>query len=207
MTQNREHTTKVQASTTEDGSEWLGVRAAGWIWSQPIPRPHGDPLAITKYAERRAEAPDGAERLYRESAVRAMVERQRAHAPNAAWFPVETQPVATPGCAPDQPPSFAGVGANRSDERGCATFVASSTIHIVSESELASAFNGTDFGGADHRKLIEVGVLKKAVGYSCGHTLTEIMIGLGLISRKGVLLRRGRDLLRAAFDELMRNGG
>lgn len=207
MTKNLEHTAMPHSSTTGDVSEWMGMRAAGWIWTQPIPRTYGDPLSITKYAEHRAEAPVAAERLYKERDVRALLEDQRAHVAQKACFRVGTQPGATPGTAPDHPPSFAGVGASHSDEGGRASFVAASTIHIVSESDLASAFSGTDFGGADHRQLIEVGVLKKAAGYCCGHTLTEVMIGLGLINRKGGLLKRGVKLLRAAFDPLMRNGG
>lgn len=81
------------------------------------------------------------------------------------------------------------------------------TTKVVSEHDLEIAFLGTNFGGADHRKLIEVGVLKKACGYCCGHTLTQIMIRLKLIGTRGNLLKRGRELLRAAYDELMLNGG
>ncbi|MFY2599417.1 hypothetical protein ACOTHJ_21415 [Achromobacter xylosoxidans] len=81
------------------------------------------------------------------------------------------------------------------------------TTKVVSEHDLEIAFLGTNFGGADHRKLIEIGVLKKACGYCCGHTLTQIMIRLKLIGTRGNLLKRGRELLRAAYDELMLNGG
>jgi len=81
------------------------------------------------------------------------------------------------------------------------------TTHVVSERELEVAFLGTNFGGADHRKLIEVGVLKKACGSHCGHTLTQIMIELKLTGANGAVLKRGRNLMRAAYHELMRNGG
>lgn len=81
------------------------------------------------------------------------------------------------------------------------------TTHVVSERELGVAFLGTNFGGADHRKLIEVGVLKKACGYSCGHTLTQIMIGLKLTGANGAVLKRGRKLMRVAYHEHMINGG
>ncbi|CUI82945.1 Uncharacterised protein [Achromobacter xylosoxidans] len=81
------------------------------------------------------------------------------------------------------------------------------TTKVVSERELEIAFLGTNFGGADHRKLIEIGVLKKAAGYGCGHTLTKIMIGLNLIGTRGNVLKRGRELLGAAYHELMLNGG
>ncbi|CAB3681298.1 hypothetical protein [Achromobacter kerstersii] len=81
------------------------------------------------------------------------------------------------------------------------------TTHVVSERDLEVAFLGTNFGGADHRKLIEIGVLKKACGSHCGHTLTQIMIGLKLTGANGAVLKRGRELLRAAYHELMLNGG
>ncbi|CUJ42176.1 hypothetical protein ACOTC8_30030 [Achromobacter xylosoxidans] len=81
------------------------------------------------------------------------------------------------------------------------------TTKVVSEHDLEIAFLGTNFGAADHRKLIEIGVLKKACGYYCGHTLTQIMIRLKLIGTRGNVLKRGRELLRAAYYELMLNGG
>ncbi|RIJ02178.1 hypothetical protein DXK93_18520 [Achromobacter sp. K91] len=81
------------------------------------------------------------------------------------------------------------------------------TAKVVSEKELETAFHGTNFGGADHRKLIEIGVLKAACGYCSGHTLTQIMIGLKLIGANHNVLKRGRDLMRVAYHELMLNGG
>lgn len=81
------------------------------------------------------------------------------------------------------------------------------TTEVVSERELQVAFLGTNFGGADHRKLIEIGVLKTACGYCSGHTLTQIMIGLKLIGTNRTVLKRGRNLMRVAYSELMRNGG
>lgn len=81
------------------------------------------------------------------------------------------------------------------------------TTKVVSERELEVAFLGTNFGGADHRQLIEIGVLKKAAGCHCGHTLTRIMINLKLIGTRGNVLKRGRELLRTAYHELMLNGG
>ena len=46
---------------------------------------------------------------------------------------------------------------------------------VIPDLELEDTFKGTDFGGADHRKLLETSVLKKAMGYHCGHTITTIM--------------------------------
>ena len=54
----------------------------------------------------------------------------------------------------------------------------------ITDDEIAAAFEGTNFGGADHRKLLEQGVLKRLTGYHCGHTLTIIMRRLGLTTEK-----------------------
>jgi hypothetical protein len=78
---------------------------------------------------------------------------------------------------------------------------------VIPDYELEDAFNGTDFGGLDHRKLLESSVLKKAMGYHCGHTITTIMQGMGLTNADGKVLRRGQMLLREAYDHLVRNGG
>ena len=78
---------------------------------------------------------------------------------------------------------------------------------IVSEAELQMVFAGTNFGTTEHRRLLHLAVLKKACGYHCGHTITTIMLALGLISKKEPHLptRKGRDLMRIAFDKLMKN--
>lgn len=78
---------------------------------------------------------------------------------------------------------------------------------VIPEYELEAAFKGTDFGGADHRKLLEVGVLKKAMGYYCGHTLTTIMQEMGLIGVSGQVLNKGRMVLRETYGHLVRDGG
>lgn len=78
---------------------------------------------------------------------------------------------------------------------------------VIPDYELGAAFNGTDFGNADHRKLLEASVLKKAMGYHCGHTITTIMQEMGLVGNSGQVLVRGRMLLREAYDHLVRNGG
>ena len=71
---------------------------------------------------------------------------------------------------------------------------------VVTPRELEVAFLGTNFGGADHRQLLHASVLKKAVGYHCGHTITCIMQELRLIGKNGNLLERGRMLLRTDAD-------
>ena len=35
----------------------------------------------------------------------------------------------------------------------------------ITDDEIAAAFDGTNFGGADHRRLLEQGVLKRLTGY------------------------------------------
>ncbi len=78
---------------------------------------------------------------------------------------------------------------------------------VVSEAELQMVFAGTNFGTLEHRRLLHQAVLKKACGYHCGHTITMIMQELGLICKKEPRLptRKGRDLMRIAFHELMVN--
>lgn len=71
-----------------------------------------------------------------------------------------------------------------------------SSEDIVSEQELEIVFLGTNFGGADHRTLLHASVLKKAMGYHCGWTITQIMERMGLVSQTGVVLKRGKELLR-----------
>lgn len=77
----------------------------------------------------------------------------------------------------------------------------------IPDGELTEAFAGTNFGGADHRALLESSVLKKAMGYHCGHTITTIMQGMGLTNADGKVLRRGQMLLREAYGHLVREGG
>lgn len=81
------------------------------------------------------------------------------------------------------------------------------TKGVIPENELEEVFRGTDFGGADHRKLLETSVLKKAMGYHCGHTITTIMQDMGLTNADGKVLRRGQMLLRDAYGHLTRYGG
>jgi hypothetical protein len=77
---------------------------------------------------------------------------------------------------------------------------------IVTDAEIEAAFKNTDFGVSDHRRLLECSVLKKLVGYHCGHTITTIMIGLGLIGKAGVT-KKGKQFAADAFNELMMKHG
>lgn len=79
---------------------------------------------------------------------------------------------------------------------------------VLSDSEIANAFAGTNFGHTEFRDLLNASVLKKAMGYHCGSTITAIMHRLGLISlRAGKPLKRGEALLREAYSELTRDAG
>ncbi len=69
----------------------------------------------------------------------------------------------------------------------------------ITDAEIASAFEGTNFGGADHRKLLEQGALKRLTGYHCGHTLTMIMRKLGLTTEKDTVTKKGKRFCMGAF--------
>lgn len=77
---------------------------------------------------------------------------------------------------------------------------------VVSDDDLEQAFRNTNFGGADHRTLLHVGVLKKACGYHCGHTITTIMAELGLIGIGGVPTKKGRRMMQIAYHAQMLKG-
>ncbi len=78
---------------------------------------------------------------------------------------------------------------------------------LVSDEEIEKAFRNTNFGRTDYRELLNASVLKKLVGYHCGHTITTIMQELGLIGKTGKPTERGIAVVRDAFGHLMRNGG
>ncbi len=78
---------------------------------------------------------------------------------------------------------------------------------VITDEELKKAFKGTNFGGADHRQLLNASVMKKAMGYRCGHTITCIMRDIKLIGKGGAPIKRGRHLLREAYAELCLRGG
>ena len=78
---------------------------------------------------------------------------------------------------------------------------------IVTDEEIKKAFDGTNFGGADFRQLLNTSVLKKLVGYHCGHTITEIMKELGLIGKTEKPTKKGILLVREAFATQMLGGG
>lgn len=79
------------------------------------------------------------------------------------------------------------------------------TVADVTDAEIEAAFRGTDFGVANLRNLLALSVMKKALRYYCGHTITEIMVRMGLTTAKGRVTNRGRSF---CHDELGgKNGG
>lgn len=78
---------------------------------------------------------------------------------------------------------------------------------VVTDAEIETAFDGTNFGHTNHREILNSSVLKKLVGYHCGHTITEIMRKLGLIGKTGKPTKRGVMLVREAYDHLMTRSG
>lgn len=78
-------------------------------------------------------------------------------------------------------------------------------IEDVTDDEIEREFRGTNFGGANHREVLSLGVLKKALGYHCGWTATNIMLRMGLTKEAGTLTDRGKLFCYDAFD-LKRSG-
>ena len=78
---------------------------------------------------------------------------------------------------------------------------------VVTDEEIVEAFRNTNFGAVDHRTILNYSVLKKLVGYHCGHTITVIMKELGLIGKTEKPTKRGIALVREAFGHLMQQGG
>jgi len=76
----------------------------------------------------------------------------------------------------------------------------------ITDEQIAAAFAGTNFGNADHRKLLEQGVLKRWAGYYSGHTLTMILQTLGLTTAKGAVTAKGRQFAFAAFYQERHSG-
>lgn len=78
---------------------------------------------------------------------------------------------------------------------------------IMTDEEISSAFEGTNFGHTQYRELLNASVLKKLVGYHCGHTITTIMQEVGLIGKTEKPTKKGIALVREAYGHLMSMGG
>lgn len=78
---------------------------------------------------------------------------------------------------------------------------------IITDKEIEIAFLGTNFGHTKYRELLNASVLKKLVGYHCGHTITVIMKELGLIGKTEKPTKKGIALVREVYGHLMMVGG
>lgn len=72
---------------------------------------------------------------------------------------------------------------------------------VINDEEIEAAFNGTNFGPLDHRKLLEQAALKRIRGYHSGFTLTRIMRILDITNERDTLTRKGRHFVFAAFHD------
>ena len=75
----------------------------------------------------------------------------------------------------------------------------------VTDVEIEIAFLGTNFGRTDYRHFLGLSVLKTALRYHCGHTITQIMVKMGLTTNKGRVTERGRLFCYQQMD--LRNSG
>ena len=64
--------------------------------------------------------------------------------------------------------------------------------HRVTDADIARAFESKDFGRSDLKRELAMGVLKMALRYHCGHTITQIMMSLELIKHSGRVTEKGR---------------
>ena len=75
----------------------------------------------------------------------------------------------------------------------------------ITDEVIMTAFEGTNFGRTDYRAFLGYSVLKKACHWHCGHTITTIMVELGLITPKDQRVTKlGRMFLSDCYDDPMR---
>jgi hypothetical protein len=75
----------------------------------------------------------------------------------------------------------------------------------ITDEVIMTAFEGTNFGRTDYRAFLGYSVLKKACHWHCGHTITTIMVELGLITPKAHRVTKlGRMFLSDCYDDPMR---
>lgn len=78
---------------------------------------------------------------------------------------------------------------------------------VITDKQIQDAFLNTNFGNRNHRRLLEVSVLKKLVDYHCGHTITCIMEKIQLIGKTGKVTMKGKKFIRQAYHQEMLNSG
>lgn len=75
----------------------------------------------------------------------------------------------------------------------------------LTDDVIEKAFEGTNFGRTDYREFLGYSVLKIACGWHCGHTITKIIIEMGLITPKNkTLTKLGRMFLSDCYDDPLR---
>ena len=77
----------------------------------------------------------------------------------------------------------------------------------VTDAEIDKVFQNTSFGihvntTDEKRKYLAEAVLKTAMDYHSGFTITQIMKELGLILKSGSLSKKGRVFLRILYTDL-----
>lgn len=75
----------------------------------------------------------------------------------------------------------------------------------LTDEDIAEAFEGTNFGRTDYKHLLALSVLKKSLGYHCGHTITTIMVKSGLTKESGKLTDAGKIFCYDYFE--LKNSG
>ena len=70
-------------------------------------------------------------------------------------------------------------------------------VQKVTDNEIKGAFmdNFVSYSLEEKKKVIAECILKEFCGYSDSATATQISYGLGLISKKGTILKRGKEYL------------
>ena len=71
---------------------------------------------------------------------------------------------------------------------------------IVTDSEMIIAIGNANFGIMENRDVIQYGLLKCACGYYQGHTSTQIITELKLITKAYKLTAKGKRYLWIAFN-------
>ena len=62
----------------------------------------------------------------------------------------------------------------------------------ATDDQIEHAFSGANFGPVDHRHMLALSVLKKALKYHCGSTITKIRMDMGLTTPTGRVTEKGR---------------
>jgi len=75
----------------------------------------------------------------------------------------------------------------------------------IEDKEIEKAFENTNFGPNDNRKLAAQGLLKQLAGWRSGYTLTCIMKELGFVNRNGDISKKGKMFLYEEFKDSTRS--